>query len=262
MTAVIGYYGNGGRLILHQATSWGISLLTAVSEIDVRRSRAFKGARRSDDNRVFRSAVRHSRLVRFLRFGVPLGVALGVATVVAVTWVKPLRLLTKLPVDIGSLVVSGSKVTMQQPRLAGFTRDQRQYEMTAQAASQDLTNPDVVELQGIRAKMEMQDKLVFETTAQSGVFQTKTELLTLQHNIVVTSSDGYKARLAEAVVDIRANTIVSEKPVEVTTATLTINANRMEIAESGDLIRFERGVSVTLMAEGDAIHLVSKAGKP
>jgi lipopolysaccharide export system protein LptC len=151
---------------------------------------------------------------------------------------------------------------MQQPRIAGFTRDKRQYDMTAQAAAQDLTNPDVVELQGIQARMEMQDKVVFTTTAHSGAFQTKTELLTLHQQILVTSTSGFNARLAEAVVEIRAGKIVSEKPVEVTTPTLTINANRMEITESGDLIRFERGVLVTLNAEDEGIHLVSKAGKP
>jgi hypothetical protein len=37
--------------------------------------------------------------------------------------------------------------------------------------------------------------------------------------------------------------------VEVKTATWTINANRMEVAESGDLMRFERGVSVSLLLE-------------
>jgi lipopolysaccharide export system protein LptC len=171
-------------------------------------------------------------------------------------------MLAKLPVDIGGLVVSGTKITMKQPRLAGYTSDQRPYELSAQAAAQDLTNTDLVELQGIRAKMEMKDKVVIESTAHSGIFQTKTEVLKLQHNIVVTSSNGYRARLAEAMVDIRANKIVSEKPVEVTTPSAIINANRMEIAESGGVIRFERGVSVTLIPEGDAIHLVSKADKP
>jgi len=40
--------------------------------------------------------------------------------------------------DIGSVVVSGSKIMMQQPRLAGFTKDNRRYDLTAQAAGQDL----------------------------------------------------------------------------------------------------------------------------
>jgi lipopolysaccharide export system protein LptC len=228
----------------------------------VRTSRVLAASGRRDDDRIFRSAVRHSRVVRALRVGIPAAIVVVVATAAVVSWIKPLRVLANLPVNIGNLVVSGTKITMQQPRIAGFTKDQRQYDLTAQAAAQDLTNPDVVELQGVQAKMEMQDKVVFTTTAHSGTFQTKTELLTLQEKILVTSSSGFNARLAEAVVEIRAGRIVSEKPVEVSTPTMTLSANRMEIAESGDLIRFERGVEVTLKGEEQGIHLVSKAGRP
>jgi lipopolysaccharide export system protein LptC len=66
---------------------------------------------------------------------------------------------------------------------------------------------------------------------------------------VVTSSSGYQAFLDEAVLDVKAGKIISDKPVEVKTATWTINANRMEVAESGDLMRFERDVSVVLLLD-------------
>ncbi len=162
---------------------------------------------------------------------------------------KPLRALSGLPVNVGSLVVSGTKIKMNQPRLAGVTRDNRRYDMIAQAAAQDVTKPDMVELHGIRATMEMRDNVTFETTAKDGLYNTKTEQLTLTQNIVVTSSSGYQAFLNEAVVDVRGSNIVSDKPVEVKTATWTINANRMEVRDSGDLMRFERGVFVTLIMD-------------
>ncbi len=129
------------------------------------------------------------------------------------------------------MVVSGTKIMMQQPRIAGFTRDNRRYELTARAAGQDITKPDMVELQGIHATMEMQDNAVFEMTAQNGLYNSKTEMLTLSNNIVVTSTNGYEALLSEAVLDIRAGKIVSEKPVEVKTSTWNINANRLEVAD-------------------------------
>jgi lipopolysaccharide export system protein LptC len=110
----------------------------------------------------------------------------------------------------------------------------------------------LVELHGIRASMEMQDKAVFETTARMGLYNSKTELLTLNQDIVVTSSSGYEALLSEAVIDVRAGKIVSDKPVEVKTSAWTINANRMEVAESGDLMRFERGVTVILLPDSSA----------
>jgi len=205
--------------------------------------------------------VRHSRHVRILRIAVPLSVVVVVVGGIALTVLKPLRVLTGVPVDVGSLVVSGTKIMMQQPRLAGFTRDNRRYNLVAQAAAQDVTKPDMIELHGINATMEMKDGAVFETTAKDGLYNSKTELLTLSQNIVVTSSSGYKALLNEAVIEVRAGRVVSDKPVEVKTATWTINANGMEVAESGDVMRFDRGVFVTMILEGGAKPVVTSDGR-
>ena len=205
---------------------------------------------RADGDRVFRAAVRHSRHVRILRVAIPAGIGLALVGSLAF-WVlqKPLSILAKLPVQVGSLVVSGSKIMMQQPRVAGFTRDNRRYVMTAQAAGQDVTKPDLVELHGIHATMEMKEGDSFETVAKDGIYNSKTELLTLSHDIVVTTASGYKAWLQEAVVNIKAANILSEKPVVVKTATWTINANRMEIVDSGNFMKFDRGVTVELQPE-------------
>ena len=237
----------GDRLITSGGRVRGMNSFTAASEINRPRPRGFTLAPRAGSDRLFRAAVRHSRRVRMLRVAIPVGVVIAVAGGFAFTaLMNPLRLLSKMPIDLSSLVVSGSKIMMQQPRLAGFTRDHRRYDLTAKAAGQDLTKPDIVELQGVHATMEMQDQVVFQTTAQSGQFNNKTEQLTLSQDIVVTSSNGYLATLSEAVVDVRAGKIISEKPVEVKTAAWTVNANRMEIADAGNLMRFERGVSVVL----------------
>jgi lipopolysaccharide export system protein LptC len=228
--------------------------LTAVSDVKPARSRVVTRFGRADGDRVFRAAKRHSRIVRILRVAIPAAAVVAlVGGIVSTTLLGPLRALSNLPsVDIGSLVMSGTKLMMQQPRIAGFTRDNRRYDLTADAAGQDLTKPDFVELHGIQATMEMKDKAVFETTAKIGLYNSKTELLSLSQNIVVTSSSGYRALLSEAVVDIKGGKIVSEKPVEVKTDAYTVNANRMEIADSGDLMRFERGVTVILTPEDTA----------
>ncbi|HET7021213.1 MAG TPA: LPS export ABC transporter periplasmic protein LptC [Xanthobacteraceae bacterium] len=236
--------------------------LTAASDVDERLPRVFARSGRADADRAFRAALRHSRHVRILRRAIPLSAAIVVIAGAAFTYVvKPLRGLSGMPVDVGSMVVSGTKIKMNQPRLAGVTRDNRRYDMVAQAAAQDLTKPDMVELQGVHATMEMRDKVTFETTAKEGLYNTKTEQLTLNHNIVVTSSSGYQAFLNEAVVDVRASKIVSDKPVEVKTATWSISANQMEVTESGDLIRFGRGVFVTLLLDSTTSGAGGGAGK-
>ncbi|HKF11727.1 MAG TPA: LPS export ABC transporter periplasmic protein LptC [Xanthobacteraceae bacterium] len=224
--------------------------LTAVSEVEERAPRVLARFGRADGDRAFRAAVRHSRHVRVLRLAIPLTAAVVLLATAALSFLfKPLRMLSGMPVDVGRMVVSGTKIMMHQPRLAGVTRDNRHYDMVAQSAAQDVTKPDMVELQGVHATMEMRDKVTFETTAKGGLYNTKTEQLTLNQNVVVTSSSGYQAFLNEAVVDVRASKIVSEKPVEVKTATWAISANRMEVSEAGDLVRFDRGVFVTLVLD-------------
>ena len=69
----------------------------------------------------FAAAARHSRMVRLLRVLVPAVVALSMGAIVAISIFNPFRLLTKLPLDVGNLVVSGTKITMESPHLSGFS---------------------------------------------------------------------------------------------------------------------------------------------
>ena len=214
---------------------------------------------RGDGERAFRSARRHSRAVRILRIAIPLAVVLGFTGIFLITYFNPLRMLAKLPIDVGNLVVSGTKITMEHPRLSGFTGDARAYELSADAAKQDLTKPDLIELRNIRAKVQMQDKSTVEVSATAGIYDSKGETLKLDQNIVLSSSTGYRGRLSEAMIDIRKGNVVSERPVEVELLQGTLNANRLEISDSGDLVRFGGGVNMTLML-GDAAAPQAKTG--
>ncbi|HET9687178.1 MAG TPA: LPS export ABC transporter periplasmic protein LptC [Pseudolabrys sp.] len=220
-------------------------VITARSDPEA--TRAYWTMSRRDADRAFRAARRHSRLVRILRITVPVTVVIGVIIVTLITYFNPLRMLAKLPINIDNLVVSGTKVTMEQPRLAGFTSDARAYELTADTAAQDMTKPDIVELRNIRAKVEMQDKTSMEMTAISGIYDAKGETLKLDREILLRSSTGYQGRLSEALIDIRKGNVVSEHPVEVKLLQGTLNANRLDILDSGDLVRFHGGVVMDMM---------------
>ena len=60
----------------------------------------------------------------------------------------------------------------------------------------------------------------------------------LRDHVVVTSQQGYKAKLREAAVDMKKGNVVSEQPVEIKLPNGTLKANRMEIVDSGDVVRF------------------------
>jgi len=225
---------------------------------DVNTARAYWTMSRGDSARAFRAARGHSRLVRVLRIALPIAVVLAAAAVVVVTYFNPLRMLSKLPIDIGNLVVHGSKVTMEQPRLTGFTRDSRAYELTAEAAAQDLTKPDVIELRNLRGKLQMQDNSTMTLSAATGVYNSKSEVIKLERDIQLDSTTGYQGNLSEATVDIRTGHVLSEHPVKVKLLQGTLDANRLEIVNSGDLVTFDGGVSMTLMLNGS--DLAAPAG--
>jgi lipopolysaccharide export system protein LptC len=222
-----------------------------VSQADDRATRAYASRERANDVRVFRTALRHSRWVRLLRIGIPAFVVLGTLIIFLSVYVlDPLRQLAKLPGSIGGLVVSGTSITMQEPRMAGYTQDRRPYVVTARAATQDVTKPDTVTLQELRATIEFKDAGKFELTARSGLFESKLDRLTLQEDVLVNSAN-YQAKLSEAVVNVRTNHMVSEHPVEVIMRQGTVNANRLEVTNSGEVIRFEGGVTMVLVPEND-----------
>src|ERR1700750_1210349 len=86
----------------------------------------------TDRGPLFRAAARHSRWVRFFRRAIPVSLIMVLAAGGAIAYLKPLHMLPRLPLD--RLTMSGTKITMEAPKLGGFTRDGRPYDLKALAA--------------------------------------------------------------------------------------------------------------------------------
>lgn len=230
-----------------------------TAKADAQTARAYWTMSPGDTERAFRAARRHSRIVRILRVAVPVAVVGVLALMVLLTYFNPLRMLTKLPINVDNLVVSGTQITMEKPRLHGFTHDSRAYELTAEAAKQDLTKPDLMELKNLHAKVQMQDKSTTFMSAATGLYDAKAETLKLEKDIVL-SNNQYEGRLSEATVDIRSGNVVSEKPVTLKMLQGQLDANHLEVVDSGDLVRFTNGVTLVLDHLGDQNGQTAKAG--
>jgi lipopolysaccharide export system protein LptC len=216
-----------------------------------RQAAAFAVARRRNTASAVRAAKRHSRFVRIARVAVPVVSVVAIVAVTLLAWFSPLRLITDLPLSLRDVVISGTKIKMEQPRLSGFTGDARPYDLAAQSAAQDVSRPELIELTKLQAKIQMQDSTQVELSAETGLFDTKAQMLTLERDIVFKSSSGYEGRLSQAVINTRTGDIVSEKPVTLKMLNGTINANAMEIERAGGVIRFDSGVSMQLMPNKD-----------
>jgi lipopolysaccharide export system protein LptC len=192
--------------------------------------------------------MRHSRFVRFTRVALPVVLVLCVASAGLYRWLDPMRVFAKVPVAVDGVVLAGTKIVMQQPRLNGFTKDERPYTFTARTAAKDMANPDVLEMQDVHATLVMPDRRDAVLTARDGLYNQKAETMRLQNNVVVTTPQ-YVVLLQDALVHTKAGRVVSEQPVVVNMLQGTINANRLEILESGAIIKFERGVTMEIDRE-------------
>jgi lipopolysaccharide export system protein LptC len=195
----------------------------------------------------FAAATRHSRIVRALRIAVPAAVILALAAVILVSIFNPFRmLLPKLPIDIGNLVVSGTKITMESPHLSGYSTDRRPYEVWAKTATQDVTAPDRVELKTLHARVLMEDRSTVMLEALDGLMDTKQQLLELRKDIYLQTTAGYQAWMNQAFVDMGKGTVTSDEHVDVKWTGGTLSADKMKITGGGDVVRFDGNVVMNL----------------
>jgi len=178
----------------------------------------------------------------------PAVIAAALFVVVAVNYMPTIGAF-RLPAELGNLVIKGTKVTMQQPRLSGYTADSRPYELTAKSAEQDITKPDLMELHQIEANVKMQDDSTVNVVSDSGTYDVKNETLTLNDAVHLVSTSGIEVRLSQAVIDVHKGNVVSERPVWVKLTNGEISAKRLEVIDGGGIIRFSGGVATTIVPD-------------
>jgi lipopolysaccharide export system protein LptC len=195
----------------------------------------------------FAIAARHSRVVRVLRVAVPAAVILSMAAIVLVSVFNPFRmLLPKLPIDMANLVVSGTKITMESPHMSGYTQDRRPYEVWAKTATQDVTDPDHVDLKTLRAKVLMEDQSTVTLDALNGLMDNKQQLLDLHKDIYLQTTTGYEAWLSQAFVDMAKGTVTSDEHVDVKWADGRVSSDKLKITGGGEVVRFEGNVVMNI----------------
>jgi lipopolysaccharide export system protein LptC len=220
--------------------------LVAVPAVGRREVHAFTATDWTRSEQLFRRAARHSRLIRILRVVVPIGAVASCAVLAGIAYFNPFKT-PDLALDKGTLVVTGRKVAMEQPRLSGYTKDLLPYELTARLASQDLSHPGVLELNDLKAHVQTKDQGKINISAKTGVYTVKADQLQLVDNILVRTSLGYEAHLEQALIDMKKGTIVSDRPVKAKFPQGTIASNRLDVSESGSVILFSQGVKTVFV---------------
>lgn len=191
-------------------------------------------------------AVRHSSRVRFLRRVLPVLALLILLLAAFVAWLDPFRIVRDFPIDLMKLSIRDNKLVMDAPKLSGFTKDGRGYNITATAAAQDLTKTNVVELEGIKASFALTNNGMTVLTAVKGLYDAKGDTVRLTEGVTVRSTAGYEGKLMDAYIEVKRGHVITENPVDILFNNGTLRANRMEVHDNGGRAFFEGGVKMIM----------------
>ena len=187
--------------------------------------------------------------MKFLRKALLLGTVTAVALMTWIAVFDPFSVKIG-PLSFSALSLTGSKVAMERPKLAGFRGDGQPYSMTAERALQDIKNPTVVELQKMVGEIGTAGGgAPTHIKADSGIYDSVNERMKLMDNIRIANAN-LEIFLRAANIDFKTGVYVSDEPVEVHVGEgTTISADRASARNNGQELTFEGHVRTRVVSE-------------
>ena len=201
----------------------------------------------------FPAALRHTTRVARLRWFMLWGVG-GIVTVVVI--VVGFQFVQFLPIDLrfAHIALKGSRITIDSPKLVGYRPDGRPYELRAKVGVQDMSTPDLFELEELNVHLDSGPDQAVLLKAATGVYDSKKDRADLAGGVRIYDDKSYELQLASANMDFKKSTLTSSQP-----GTLNLNGgkiwgNSVEIVQGERRLTFIGDVhSVLYGEEGETV---------
>lgn len=198
----------------------------------------------------FPEALRHTSRVTRLRRWILWGAG-GVVGVVGLgLLISSLRF---LPADLSlaRVALKGSHIVIESPKLVGYRKDGRPYEVRAVLGIQDLAKPDIFELEQLEVRVENTKDNSIVMSAQKGVYNRKADHADMSGGVNIRDDKNFDMRLESAVMDLKASMMTSDKPVLLKIDGGEVTAQSVEFSQKERRATFAGGVHSVLYGEGD-----------
>ena len=191
----------------------------------------------------FRRAQDHSRRVRLLKLALPVVSLLIIAAFFGYSW---LMTPGSVSVDVTGTAYADGKLVMANPKLEGFTSDDRPYSMTAERAIQNLDSTGVIRLERIDAKLPIDGDNWAHVDAPSGIYDRDNNPLQFDSAVTVKTTDGREVKLKSAFFDIAKGDLKTTDPVDIVLNGAKVAADSMTVLENGKILIFENRVRMNI----------------
>jgi lipopolysaccharide export system protein LptC len=199
----------------------------------------------SGSDKSYADARFHSRRVRRLKIILPV-----MALVISLTFIAVSFIRTALPENVAleSIKVEDGKLVMEGPAISGTNADGIRYSMNAEKALQDIQNPNLIALKSITAEVPVTASLMARIVGQSGLYDRASDKLVMDAPFTIKMSNGMEANFQDANMDVKGGEMSTEKPVMITAKQTSIVAQKLKMADKGQIIIFEGKVRINLEA--------------
>jgi lipopolysaccharide export system protein LptC len=177
----------------------------------------------------------YTKLIRTLRIILPL-IAVGM-TVVVLTWEKAGQHIAPMAKEDVAPQAPNIQNELLKPVFNSIDEQGRPFSVTAQTATQDRINPDILNLEKPTAEVTMSETVKINVESSRGIYQQKAQKLNLDGAVHLIHSDGYTLSSEELRVDLLTQKAFSGLDVHVEGPAGTIDSTGLEgDTETGILI--------------------------
>lgn len=193
-----------------------------------------------------RHTLRVAKLRRLIIWGCG---AIAAAIIVALAF-ESLRF---LPGDLSfaRVALQGTRITIDSPKLVGYRKDGHPYELRARTGVQDISTPDVFELEELEVRIASDTGSAVTLTAANGLYNAKNDHADLSGGARIRNGKHYDLRMDAAAVDFKANVMTSDRPSTLTLDGGEITANSVEFSQNDRRATFVGSVHSVLHGEAD-----------
>ncbi|MCI5059964.1 MAG: LPS export ABC transporter periplasmic protein LptC [Alphaproteobacteria bacterium] len=186
----------------------------------------------------------YTRFVKSMRIIIPL-IALALMVVV-ITWPEMEDQVAVIPKETLIPQAEMGENELLNPNFETVDSQMNPVKVTAQRATQNQDDPDLVNLDKPNADLKMKDGSGLLIEADRGVYEQEAEKLFLESNVILQHESGYELQAKELRVNMQSREAFSDKDVYVTGPEAQIQATGLEGNVETGILLFKGPAQLTL----------------
>lgn len=137
------------------------------------------------------------------------------------------------PVMVPEVLENATVISGTESHISGMDKENMPYEIAAKKGVQDKTSDQLVHLETVTGVFHRPNNKQINLNSNSALYDAKTKAMTMVGNVVFEEPGHYVAHMQKATVNLDDKTLVSESPVHVDMSNGTVEADSLEIKDSG-----------------------------